>query len=68
MASKKFPPTSPNLQRYFDEMVEAMQSPEAARAVDRFFSMTPLEMGDAALRGAQREFSQESPKGESPAH
>lgn len=40
------------LEREFDEMLERMQRPAHRRAVDRLFSMTGAELGEAAVRGA----------------
>ena len=50
-------PDLADLIREFDEMFEAMQTPEARDAVDRLFTMTGKELGEAAARGAQRKGS-----------
>jgi antitoxin Phd len=47
-------PDLEDLTREFDALLARMQSPEAARAVDRLFAMNADELGDAAVRGAQR--------------
>ncbi len=39
------------LEREFDELLEQMQRPEHRRAVERFFSLTGPELGEAAVRG-----------------
>jgi prevent-host-death family protein len=39
------------LEREFDAMLEAMQTPEHRRAADALFSMSAEELGEAAARG-----------------
>lgn len=41
------------LAREFDEMLGRMQSEEAAAGIDALFRMTPDQLGEAAVRGAQ---------------
>ena len=47
-------PDLEELTREFDALLVRMQSPEARRAVDRLFAMDTDELGEAAVRGAQR--------------
>lgn len=35
------------------EIVESMQNPSFRKAGDRFFAMTPAELGEAAVEGAR---------------
>lgn len=42
------------LKAEFDEMVAAMQTPEQEAAMDAFFNATPQQLGEAALKAAQR--------------
>jgi prevent-host-death family protein len=50
-------PDLEELTQEFEALVARMQTPEAARAVDRLFAMTGEELGEAAVRGAQRKES-----------
>ncbi len=45
----------PALEREFDELLEQMQRPEHRRAVDRLFSLTGRELGEAAVRAVADE-------------
>lgn len=48
-------PDLDGLTRRFDEMYARMQRPGAAEAMEEAFGMSPAELGDAALREAERE-------------
>lgn len=43
------------LAREFDEMLARMQTEEVAAGIDALFRMTPDQLGEAAVRGAQDE-------------
>lgn len=47
-------PDLEELTRQFDKMLAWMQSPDSAAGVNAFFAMGTDELGEAALRGAQR--------------
>ena len=42
------------LTQTFDEMLEGMQTAEAAAGVDALFEMDPIELGEAAAQSAGR--------------
>ena len=51
---RRLPDPLAQLRGEFDELVAAMQTPRARKAVDTLFRATPKQLGRAAVKGATR--------------
>lgn len=51
---RRLPDPLEQLRGEFDELVAAMQTPKARKAVDTLFRATPKQLGRAAVKGATR--------------
>lgn len=51
---RRLPDPLEQLRGEFDELVAAMQTPKARKAVDTLFRATPKQLGRAAVKGAAR--------------